>query len=276
MPAVSDSSRLWLDVPFAEKDDAKRLGARWDQKARSWYAPTGSDKDLARWMPLPELLPGEDREFGSGLFVDLVPSSCWFTNVRSCVSPRDWERLRFMIYRRAGYRCEACGGERDSAAGVYLEAHERWIFLAGNVQVLKRLICLCTLCHEVTHFGLARLRGRGAEALEHLVAVNDWNSHTARGHIDDAFQLWQTRSASDWTLDITMLTAVGISAAKPPTAEERRHAAAEILSSNDDLHLAAEPPPDPQVLPPAAWYEDPTGEHRWRWWDGNTWTTHVG
>jgi len=42
------------------------------------------------------LLPGEDRSFGSGLFVDLVPSSCWFTNVRSCVDRRDWERLRRM------------------------------------------------------------------------------------------------------------------------------------------------------------------------------------
>lgn len=40
-------------------------------------------KDLARWAALPDipdLLPGEDRSFGSGLFVDLVPSSCWFTN----------------------------------------------------------------------------------------------------------------------------------------------------------------------------------------------------
>jgi hypothetical protein len=40
---------------------------------------------LQRWAALPEapdLLPGEDRNFGTGLFVDLVPSTCWFTNVR--------------------------------------------------------------------------------------------------------------------------------------------------------------------------------------------------
>jgi hypothetical protein len=37
---------------------------------------------------------GEDRTFGSGLFVDLVPWSCWFTNVRSCVDPHDCDRTR--------------------------------------------------------------------------------------------------------------------------------------------------------------------------------------
>ncbi len=188
----------------------------------------------------------------------------------------NWERLRLMIYRRAGYQCEACGGERDSDAGVYLEAHERWVFLPDNVQVLKRLICLCAPCHEVTHFGLTRLRGRGAEALAHLMRVNGWNNQTARSHIDDAFALWEDRSAVDWTLDLSMLTAVGISASKPPTAQERRDAAAQILSSNDNLYRAAEPTPTSQELPPAGWYEDPIGEHRWRWWDGSTWTVHVG
>jgi len=59
--------------------------------------------------PIPDLLPGEDRAFGAGLFVDMIPRSCWFTNVRTCVTPQDWERLRHMITRRADRRCEACG-----------------------------------------------------------------------------------------------------------------------------------------------------------------------
>ena len=99
------SGRVWLDVPFAGKDEAKRLGARWDQAARRWYAPRPGMAGLARWAPrppLPELLPGEDRSFGSGLFVDLVPASCWFTNVRSGVATADWDRVRSMVYRRAG------------------------------------------------------------------------------------------------------------------------------------------------------------------------------
>ena len=44
------SGRLDLDVPYAEKDDAKRLGARWDPVTRCWYVPPGTDPaPFARW-----------------------------------------------------------------------------------------------------------------------------------------------------------------------------------------------------------------------------------
>ena len=32
-------NRIWLDVAFAEKDEAKAQGAEWDPTARPWYAP---------------------------------------------------------------------------------------------------------------------------------------------------------------------------------------------------------------------------------------------
>jgi putative DNA primase/helicase len=50
--AVSDS--LHLAVPYREKDAAKKLGAKWDKAAKSWYAPEGVDvqqSGLARWLP---------------------------------------------------------------------------------------------------------------------------------------------------------------------------------------------------------------------------------
>ena len=34
--------------------------------------------------------------------------------------------------------------------------------------------------------------------------------------------------------------------------------------------------PTGPALPPAAWYADPWGQSRWRWWDGSNWTHHVG
>ena len=71
-------TRLWLDVPFSEKDQAKALGAWYDAAAKRWYAPRPGMAQLARWAarpPLPVLLPGEDRSFGAGLVVDLVPET---------------------------------------------------------------------------------------------------------------------------------------------------------------------------------------------------------
>lgn len=40
-----------LNVPFAEKDEAKSLGARWDSKKKKWYAPLGTDlAPFSRWL----------------------------------------------------------------------------------------------------------------------------------------------------------------------------------------------------------------------------------
>lgn len=55
-------------------------------------APNGMTPAMTRWAArpdVPEVLAGEDRTFGEGLFVDLVPRTCWFTNVRSAVSAQD-------------------------------------------------------------------------------------------------------------------------------------------------------------------------------------------
>ena len=33
----------FLTVPFAEKDQAKSLGARWNAEKKKWYVPVGAD-----------------------------------------------------------------------------------------------------------------------------------------------------------------------------------------------------------------------------------------
>ena len=43
---------LVLNVPFAEKEEAKRLGARWDPDMRKWFVPRGVDqRKFERWVP---------------------------------------------------------------------------------------------------------------------------------------------------------------------------------------------------------------------------------
>lgn len=50
-PAAAKKDVLFLVVPFAEKDEAKALGARWDAASRKWYVPTGKDQAaFARWI----------------------------------------------------------------------------------------------------------------------------------------------------------------------------------------------------------------------------------
>jgi hypothetical protein len=46
--------RIDLNVPFHEKDAAKRLGARWDADRKTWFAPDGADLGaFERWLPKP-------------------------------------------------------------------------------------------------------------------------------------------------------------------------------------------------------------------------------
>lgn len=62
--------RIDLDVPFACKDQVKRLGARWDNVGRTWYIDSSYRLDLfARWNPTsPEYervyldVPFEDKD----------------------------------------------------------------------------------------------------------------------------------------------------------------------------------------------------------------------
>jgi hypothetical protein len=43
--------RANLKVPFAEKDEAKKLGARWDAVRKLWYVENKDDMaPFARWM----------------------------------------------------------------------------------------------------------------------------------------------------------------------------------------------------------------------------------
>ena len=223
---VGARRRLWLEVPYAEKDAAKSAGARWDAARRSWYAPAGITRDLAPWAtraPIPELLPGEDRTFGGGLFIDPVPNYFWFTNARKCISDLDWDRVLRMVIGRAGRRCEACGTPADRDTRRWLEVHERWEYLLDprwrvGTQVLRRLICLCTPCHTSTHFGLAQLRGRADEAFAHLCAVTGMSSAEADAHLDAAGATWMTRNQRRWTLDLGILTGAGIELSAPPDA----------------------------------------------------------
>ena len=44
--------RTNLKVPYEEKDDAKKLGARWDAARKTWYVENVENiEQFMRWMP---------------------------------------------------------------------------------------------------------------------------------------------------------------------------------------------------------------------------------
>lgn len=142
------------------------------------------------------------------LTIELVPQTCWFSNVRDQVSPKEWDRIRRQVYDNAGRCCEVCGGRGPRHP---VECHEVWEYDEdAGVQRLIRMVALCPACHEVKHIGLAGVRGRADLARDHLAEVNGWSSEAADRHIREAFATWRSRSVRPWSLDISSLAAYGI------------------------------------------------------------------
>ncbi|WP_411178941.1 HNH endonuclease [Klebsiella variicola] len=169
------------------------------------------------------------------LTIELVPRSCWFDNVRSAVSSTDWKRLRQQTARRAGWKCQVCGGKGPRWP---VECHEIWHYDDDRqCQTLTGLIALCPSCHEVKHMGFSELRGKKDEAVAHLALVNGWSLQGAFDYVDEAFDVWQERSRHAWQLDISWLEAQGIKRQDETAAE------GENIPAENQLSLELEVPP---------------------------------
>ena len=137
------------------------------------------------------------------LTIELVPASCWFSNVRDHVTREQWDTIRHKVYRDARYCCQVCGGRGEEWP---VECHESWQYDdKTHVQKLVGMVALCPLCHKVKHIGLAGIRGEGELAEAHLARVNDWKSEVARSYVRSAFSIWERRSRCDWKLDMSWL-----------------------------------------------------------------------
>ena len=95
-------ARTDLNVPFSEKDDAKKLGARWDVEKKIWYVPDNIDpKPFDQWI-VPALKangqPGDKPNIRCNRFcIAEGKRECWkckkISRVYGFVLPRGFEEL---------------------------------------------------------------------------------------------------------------------------------------------------------------------------------------
>ncbi|MGN0806657.1 MAG: HNH endonuclease [Candidatus Coproplasma sp.] len=132
---------------------------------------------------------------------ELVPDSCWCSNLRSELPKEVWDGIRKKAYARAGGRCMICG-----CATGRLEAHEQWRYDDTTcVQSLENIIAICKPCHEVIHIGRTTLMGREREASEHFMKVNGCSYAEYRKALGEANAVHRERSRKDWQLDVSKL-----------------------------------------------------------------------
>lgn len=137
------------------------------------------------------------------LTIELVPQTCWYSNVRSEISKTGWDKLKKITFEKAEHHCEVCSGR---GAKWPVECHEIWHYEdTKHIQALRGLIALCPSCHEVKHMGFANTQGRGHIAARHLAKVNGWSEGQTKEYVHEQFQVWIRRSKHEWELDISWL-----------------------------------------------------------------------
>ena len=199
---------IYLNIPYSDRKKAKSMGALWDTKAKKWYCE--EDNQLCSMYDVYKTditIIGEDRTFGGNkLYIDMIPKTTYFKNVRSIFNDCDWNLIRHHIYERANNRCECCGRKRNK----YLDAHERWEFNEETqTQKLVRIIALCKLCHSATHYGHSKRRKNIDNIDNHIKKINNFTDEELENHIKTAYELWTKRNKIKWNLDFSIITNSG-------------------------------------------------------------------
>jgi hypothetical protein len=201
---------IYLNIPYSERKIAKEYGAIWDKKKKCWYCNDENNELCKLYENNKEIeIIGEDRLFGGNeLFIDMIPKTSYFKNVRSLFKESDWNLIRHHIYSRANNRCECCGCKRNK----FLEAHERWIFdFENKTQKLIRIIALCKLCHQATHYGRSKVFKDITKINEHIKKVKRISDEELKIHIKEAYQIWKERNNINWIIDTSIITNSGFS-----------------------------------------------------------------
>ena len=199
---------VYLNIPYKEKKVAKEYGAIWDKDIKRWFCEDESNELCNIYERYKEIsIIGEDRTFvGDELYIDMIPKTSYFKNVRSLFNDTDWNLIRHHIYERSSHRCECCGVKRFK----YLDAHERWIYdYETKTQKLIRIIALCRPCHQATHFGHSKKTKNIDKIKEHLKKVKKIDDIELENHIREAYNIWNDRNKIEWIIDTSIISNSG-------------------------------------------------------------------
>ena len=141
------------------------------------------------------------------LTIELVPSTCHFSNVRTTIKPKEWDKVRFISYEAANHVCEICGDNgKNQGYNHNVECHEIWYYDdTTHIQKLVGLVSLCPICHQVKHIGRAIAMGKERIVHRQLRKVNQWTQAQVDKHIKESFEVYKERSQHEWELDISLL-----------------------------------------------------------------------
>ncbi len=138
----------------------------------------------------------------SKLEIELVPDGCWYSNLRTLLSKKQWDFLKADAKKRANGKCMICGAKTSK-----LEAHEKWSYNEKTqTQKLEDIVAVCKDCHAVIHINRTWIKGDEERAEKHFMRVNNCSYAGYRKALGIANEIHQRRNEiSEWKLDLTYL-----------------------------------------------------------------------
>lgn len=139
------------------------------------------------------------------LTIELVPSTSWYKNFRTVLSPSEWRKIREKTLTKYRNKCGICGATKGRK--WRLHCHERWKYDdKRHIQKLIGFIPLCNLCHFTKHMGFAGILetegwlGKN-EVVRHFTKINNCNRKVFEEHVKEAFEKWYERSQYEWQIN---------------------------------------------------------------------------
>lgn len=140
------------------------------------------------------------------LEIDLVPSTAWYSNLRTKIPKKEWDKIRKQSYADVNHKCAICGADGR------LNCHEIWEYDdMENIQKLNGFIALCNDCHMIKHIGFAGIQASKGlldmnKLIEHFIKINSVDRKTFDAHKRKAFEVWSERSQKEWITDLAQWT----------------------------------------------------------------------
>lgn len=143
-----------------------------------------------------------DKDLRYKLKPELVPDSCWYSNLRSNLPKEVWQRIRRKAYENSGGYCAVCGAKLGR-----FEAHEVWSYdIKTKVQKLEKVIAICPDCHSVIHIGRTQLKGDEDRAIAHFCKVNGCRYADYRKVLGEANLRHEKLNKVDgWMIDVRVI-----------------------------------------------------------------------
>ncbi|MEO2506701.1 hypothetical protein ABHA01_02815 [Clostridium paraputrificum] len=140
------------------------------------------------------------------LEIELIPRTCWNSNIRTRVKKSDWDKIRKAVYQKENMYCHICGKKCNS-----LDAHEVWEYDEINhIQKLTNIIGICKACHNTIHYGRAQQIGYEKEARNQFLKVNECEIIDLEKELIKVKEDYNRRSQiTDWNQDLSFVTNQG-------------------------------------------------------------------